>query len=237
MEHPLGHRRSKTDEHIRKHPLTAYTVPAEPTSVFGGMNWYSNFDNPVYDHITRKFWVGRGNLGFIRGGHAIAFKPPSLIDPVSWWKYYDQGQEGACVGFSISHGSSLHNRVRYQARWLYQKAQEIDEWDDTPPEEGTSVRAGLEVLRTLGHVKTARFRFFQGDTPKIEHGIEAYKWATSVEQIVEVLGSQEYLNRVGGIPFLNSWGKDYPHIVYMPFEVVDRLIREDGEFGLVTDRK
>jgi hypothetical protein len=45
---------------------------------------------------------------------------------------------------------SLLNRKRYDAGWLYHEAQRIDEW---PGEDydGTSVRAGMDVLRTEGH--------------------------------------------------------------------------------------
>jgi hypothetical protein len=38
------------------------------------------------------------------------------------------------------------------------------------------------------------------------------------------------------VDILNSWGRGYPHLVRMPVTVLDRLLREDGEMTLVTDR-
>ena len=42
--------------------------------------------------------------------------------------------------------------------------------------------------------------------------------------------------QLGAVPLLNSWGRGYPHVVWMPDAVFDRMIREDGEVALVTDR-
>ena len=40
----------------------------------------------------------------------------------------------------------------------------------------------------------------------------------------------------GAVRILNSWGRGYPHRVWMPNETLQRLIDEDGEVALVTDR-
>jgi hypothetical protein len=68
---------------------------------------------------------------------------------------YNQGTEGACVGFGSSWMSSILNRSLYDARWLWDRAKERDEWADTNPGDnnGTSVRAAMDVLRLVGHVK------------------------------------------------------------------------------------
>lgn len=34
-----------------------------------GVNWYSNFDTPVW--INKETWIGQGDLGTIRGGHCV----------------------------------------------------------------------------------------------------------------------------------------------------------------------
>ena len=109
-----------------------------------------------------------------------------------WWKQHDQGAEGACVGFGCSAMMSVTNHYqrlqstgrdityRYASRWLYLEAQGIDEWPETPPEEGTSVRAGAEILRARGH------RRVQGGVAGPEnpaHGIAAYRWATVVDEV------------------------------------------------------
>jgi hypothetical protein len=104
----------------------------------------------------------------------------------NWRVFYDQGNEGACVGFSSSLMMSILNRTAYDAHWLYTKAQLADEWPETPPEEGTSVRAGMDVLRLVGH----RRRLLSGTNgsgvsyvPDLQHGILENRWATSVDQI------------------------------------------------------
>ena len=40
----------------------------------------------------------------------------------------------------------------------------------------------------------------------------------------------------GAVRILNSWGRGYPHRVWMPDETLQRLIDEDGEVALITDR-
>ncbi len=104
----------------------------------------------------------------------------TLALPYAYRPKYDQGAEGACVGFSASWAMSILNRRFYDAGWLYREAQKIDEW---PGESysGTSVRAGMEVLRSLGH------RFLHNHAhehaPQVEDGIDEYRWATTVEEV------------------------------------------------------
>jgi len=197
-------------------------------------------------------------------------------------EFYNQGQEGACVGFAVSWGMSiLNNRMRYDARRLYREAQMIDEWDDTPPAEGTSVRAALDVLRNRGHWSVNRRNRISID-PALEWGIKENRWATLVDEIrTTVEGVNEHvptpvflgvnwysnfdnpvihrgewwigrteLGRIRGghavciykvsdyrqaVGIVNNWGKSYP-LVWMPYDTLQRLLSEDGEAGLVTDR-
>ena len=78
-----------------------------------------------------------------------------------WREFYNQGQEGACVGFGSSEMMSILNHRRYDARWLWNEAKKIDEWPDTNPgdDNGTSVRAAMDVLRTEGHIREGRTDF------------------------------------------------------------------------------
>ena len=39
-----------------------------------------------------------------------------------------------------------------------------------------------------------------------------------------------------GVPMLNSWGRGYPHVVLLMDEAGQRILHEDGEFGMITDR-
>lgn len=110
-----------------------------------------------------------------------------------WWhKQHDQGQEGSCVGFGCSAMMSITNHLqrlkttgqdityRYAARWLYGEAQLVDEWAETPPEEGTSVRAGCDILRLRGHRRVQRS---VTGPEMIEHGISANRWAVNHDEI------------------------------------------------------
>jgi hypothetical protein len=241
MAKPLG-RRPPTDwEHVEKFPLTLATLPTPPVPVVFGINWYSNFDNPVKGSDGR-FWIGRStNLGTIRGGHAICAKPEGIADLDGWWDFYDQGSEGACVGFSESRCMSLLNRARYAAQWLYYEAQKIDSWPGggypgaDPFYEGTECRAGFETLRLRGHR-----RVYSGKTYPVDpaNGISTYRWGTLSDVLAALRNPAitRHYDQIGGIPLLNSWGRSYPHRVWIPLAVVDRLLHEDGEAGVVTDK-
>jgi hypothetical protein len=229
----LGRRVPTDDNHIRKFPLTLETVPSVPTPVVIGINWYSSFDNYVYDKSTRKYWIARdGNLGTIRGGHCVCLKPSSVPDATGWYDWFDQGNEGACVGFGSARAMSLVYRKKFDPEWLYVEAQNADEWDDTPPEEGTSVRAAFDILRTKGGVTTAR-----GNRGPVDgkYGVLENRWARTVDEVIACLASPNYY-KIGGIPFLNSWGRGYPHLTYIPLEVLQRVLNEDGEAAVWTPK-
>jgi hypothetical protein len=114
---------------------------------------------------------------------------------------YDQGREGACVGFASSWMVSILNRRRYDARWLWDRAKEVDEWPQTNPGDGkgTSVRAAMDVLRTQGHARIVR-----GHTQPCSpaDGLLENRWATNVDGIRAaisdgvpvVLGANWYVN-------------------------------------------
>lgn len=157
----LGRREPTDWEHVEKYPVRA--LLADPKSAMAVAPWGS-------EHALGLPW---------------------------WWETHDQGQEGACVGFGCSAMMSVTNHrqrllttgrdvtYRYESRWLYHEAQEIDEW---PGEdyEGTSVRAGCEVLRAQGHRRVQRMTA----EPNPSHGIAAYRWATTVHEIRSAIYSE-----------------------------------------------
>lgn len=230
MSKGLGRRKPTDWKHVERYPLTAVGVEAAAGPVVWGINWYSNFDRPVYDASTDEYWIGKGDLGTIRGGHAIAEPYAGAGDLDKWYIFYDQGQEGACVGFSLSRAMSWLNRKSYDGFWLYHEAQKIDEWEGENYE-GTSVRAACNVLKTVGHS-----RVYDGRTlnPSEQHGIQAYRWATDINDVLNVVGGIQ--KERGAITFRNSWGMSYPHKVWLPAETAQRLIDEDGEVAVITDR-
>jgi hypothetical protein len=155
----LGRRPPTDFTHVERYPLTAAPTLLKPTPVVIGVNWYAAFDDPQQDSSGR-YWIARGyrpggSLGRIRGGHCVCLKPKGVNDSVRRQVFYDQGVQGSCVGFGISRMMTILNGGKlYLARWLWDKAKAQDEWAETNPgdDEGTSVRAGLDVLRTQGHV-------------------------------------------------------------------------------------
>ena len=137
---------------------------------------------------------------------------------------------------------SLLNRKRYDARWLWDWAKETDEWPETNPgdDEGTSVRAACDILRSRGHVPGGRLRGAQLQAARpggasAAEGITVYRWAKTVDEVHGVLKSPAN-DHAGAVRILNSWGRGYPHRVWMPDETLQRLIDEDGEVALITDR-
>lgn len=213
---------------------------------------------------------------------------PDTVDHVehtlslpSWARdFYDQGAEGACVGFGSSQMMSILNRRRYDARWLWNQAKLVDEWPDTNPgdDEGTSVRAAMDVLRAAGHVRVLRGH----DEPvALGEGIQENRWATEVDEVRTAIskgvpvtigvnwyeafdapgpyksasdffvGVNGELGRIRGghcvcvfaasdrrqaVGFANNWGRFYPRKTWMPYHVLERLLTEDGEAAVVTDR-
>lgn len=253
MPGALGRKVPTDFEHVEKYPLRAVISDVVATKVpFAiGVNWYTDFDNPVqYDFVTQtgtisKRWVVAkdGIRGSIRGGHCVCIKPGSRSDPLDWWDFYNQGSEGACVGYGVSRMMSMLNRKLYNPRWLWDWAKSIDEWSDTNPgdNEGTSVRAGLDIARDRGHViwedpqKNLDWQERYNLSPVTQEGISTYRWTTSVDEMRAVLACA-LCERMECFPFLNSWGRDYPHIVWMPYSVMQRLIDEYGEVAIITDR-
>ena len=87
------------------------------------------------------------------------------------WENFDQGAEGACVGFGVAHElaarpaevQGLSNQFAKEE--IYWPAQKSDRWDGgsypgaNPFYEGTSVLAGVKVARKLGYFHSYRWAF------------------------------------------------------------------------------
>ncbi|TDD07546.1 hypothetical protein E1181_08955 [Saccharopolyspora terrae] len=230
--------------HLENYPLTAESQPAAPVPVVIGVNWYAEFDHPTADGDGDEFVAREGvsSLTRIRGGHAVCLEPGGEPDRERWWKFYDQGSEGACVGFAWSRCMTILNDELYSGRWLWDRAKDRDEWPDTNPGDsnGTSCRAAAEVLASVGHVDWEDSYADDDHTERANYvaevgdGIEVFRWARSVDQVHTALGNSR-ADELGAVPILNSWGTGYPHRVWMPDEVLERLMREDGEIAIPTD--
>lgn len=101
-----------------------------------------------------------------------------------WHWNWDQGYEGACVGFGTSMMLSILNgkNIRYAARWLWQLSKDIDGLDDTQrgDDGGTLVSAACDILRAKGHRVLK-----QGEMQPVDktQGIKTNRWATSVDEL------------------------------------------------------
>lgn len=233
----LGRREPTDNVHLEKYPLTATTMPTKPVPVSCGSNWYQGFDTPVQRNDGA--WLpefSSGTWGNVRGGHEWCLKPPSMVDLVEWWRKLDQGNEGACVGYALTRMMMLLNRKTFNPNWLYEQAKIVDEW---PGEnyDGTSGRAGCDVLRTLGHVIWRGEKVF---APVLDFGISANRWATSVDDIARCLDPEhngQRITKLGYVTLLNSWGQSYPHYTKVSLDTLDRLVfRENGDATMVADR-
>lgn len=241
---------SATMEHIDKYPLQVdgYQYSGGPSSMVAGINWYGNFDSPVPLRVrgANRMAIGAGDLGRIRGGHAVCLRHRKLRDLTAWWHYYNQLAEGRCVEFAKLRMLTQMDRIRYDitSRWHYHTAQESDEWrgcylgHDGEAYEGTSVRAGLEVLRAHGAIRSRPrgAAVSAEEAPTLvdpARGIQTYRWATSWDQVRQALEVPDYMP---GVPMNNSWGRSYPREVLLLDEAGERVLREDGEFGIVSDR-
>lgn len=247
MARPLGARLPVEKPYAEKFPLSALpatAIPRVPVTI--GVNWYTNFDTPVartFGTLVRYFVGQTKTLGSVRGGHCVCVKSGNYSDPLGWWDFYDQGSEGACVGFGSSRMMSLLNRKRFDARWLWDIAKTVDPWPETNPgdDEGTSVDAAMQVLRARGHVPWSStylgrtWDVRDTEQPVSSEGVGSYRWATTIDEVRAVL--QSSLNdQLQAVPFLNSWGREYPHVTWLPYPVLERLLAENGEVALVVDR-
>ena len=217
-------------EHIEKYPvrvLSLLEMPSAPPMTIG-IPWYRSF---MEDQLVKRdrIWYIKDASGGVLGGHAICVPSQWRSDRDAWRKFYNQRDTGECVGYSTSRMMTILNRERYDAPWLYFNAQD-NAGQPRDDQAGTYLRSAGEVLRLSGHKEP-----LQKD-PQAEQGIAAYRWAQNIDDMRRVLQSPIHDKR-NAFPLLNSWGMDYPHVVWMPYEVAEQVIfQQDGEAMVVTDR-
>lgn len=178
-------------------------------------------------------------------------KPKSYTWACPTW--LDQGQEGACVGFSWSHELAgkpkpVAGITNTSARKLYKLAQTLDEW---PGENysGTSVLAGAKAVSSQGFMSEYRWAFGIDDLIlAVGHAGPAViglkwwdgMWNVDSQGFVRATGTV-----VGGHAILcigvnvtkryfilhNSWGKTWGvnGECKVSFDDMDKLLKDQGE--------
>jgi hypothetical protein len=116
-------------------------------------------------------------------GYPIRATIDPSVEPRSYtWRcntWIDQGAEGSCVGHACAHEIAARPKVlgadSALARHIYHEAQKIDPWPGgsypgaSPRYEGTSILAGVKMLRSMGY-------------------IQEYRWAFGLEDLVLAVG-------------------------------------------------
>lgn len=226
MEGMLGWMPPTDRAHEMVYALEAAPI-AKPGPVVVGIPWYVAFDQPE-QASDRSWWIGRkADWGVVRGGHAVCLRPPATRDVLSAYLHYNQGNEGACVGFATARAATLFNRRLYSGFMQYEAAKRNDQWIGENYV-GSSVNGGLQGLRLEG---AWPMRAGKAYGPRLADGIVQFRWAKSVEEVMQALGSSE-----GYVRILNSWGAGYPKEVRLSLEGLRRLMGENGEFGVPVDR-
>jgi hypothetical protein len=103
---------------------------------------------------------------------AVAALPPSVDLRRPWWAIDDQGATGSCVGWASAEGvvrfhmvgaGRLAKNQMLSARYVWMAAKETDEFTQRPAsfieEDGTSLKAAMDVCRKFGVVTTALLPF------------------------------------------------------------------------------
>jgi hypothetical protein len=232
---PLGRRPPSDWVHVERHALLAGPALTRPTPVVMGTLWPVEADTPVFDSRGTA-WIRGPFSGRSRGGHAYCLEAHAMHDSTANWDWWNQVSEGICVSEGITRCAALLFRRRFQPRPLYDIAQLRDEFSDTPPEEGTSVRAGFDVWRTVGLVPARRGEDHWESASDVKERapdatvkVKANRWATSAQEVLDALGTPGR----DWVTVLNSWGRDgYPHRARMSADNLQWLIERDGEAGI-----
>jgi hypothetical protein len=218
---------------------------------------YPILDRQVhFDDASRNYGIMR-QLGAPRKLNKRIWKPG--LSPL------DQGREGQCVifGWGAELAASPH-RYEIDSQWCrlhWPLVQAKDREMGNDFSDGASVLAGAKTMQMLGNVKSYYWGFGINDVLQTlsRRGpvILGINWYASMYETDELGLVTVEGNRVGGhcilangiwpnhplfkedvVVWTNSWGSDYGinGRGYIPVESLSRLLREDGEACIPTDR-
>jgi hypothetical protein len=201
-------------------------------------------------------------------GRRIEFDPASRAFPIRTligekplrsytWRcdvQLDQGPYGACVGFSWAAELAARPKVVADIGYddgmrIYRRAQLLDPWPETPPEEGSSVLAGAKVVREEGKILEYRWAFglWEALLAIGWHGPTVFgiPWRAGMmhpdgDGMIRAIGPIEghHAILVNGISVRrelvrmhNSWGAEWGlnGDAFISFDDLGQLLEDDGE--------
>jgi hypothetical protein len=173
----------------------------------------------------------------------------------------DQGNVGACVGFSWAHELAAKPEVvpnidNLAGMQIYNRAQLLDQWSDTPPQEGSSVLAGAKTVTEQGHLIEYRWAFGLNDLldtlSQFGPAVLGINWYSGMMNPDNAGWIRPTGSIVGGHAILavginvehkavmlhNSWGPEWGLAghAWIPFTDLDRLLQEHGEACIPVTR-
>ena len=252
---PLG-RRAPTDwRHYEKFPLTAATTPTTPTPVAIGVNWYEDFDKPVQK--GSRYWIGL-NPKQLGKRPRRALRLPRARRPARRQRRDRPPAAGQpeLVGLLRPGPRGRVRRLRLLAHDEPAQPQALrrplavglGQVDRRVGRDQPRRRRGHERARRVRHPARARPRAVEGRPSRGAATSSATRRSPRPARASPSTGGPRPstrsttssrarpTTRAGAVRILNSWGRGYPHRVWMPDETLQRLIDEDGEVALVTDR-
>lgn len=184
-------------------------------------------------------------------------------------EWFDQGSEGACVGYSLGHELAARPSEvkgitdKFILEDIYWEAQKIDPWNGgaypkaSPKYEGTSVLAGVKIIKDLGYIEEYRWAFTLDDVLYgLGHNgpaVLGIPWFEDmyypdedgfIKPTGRMVGGHAILARAvnikkGYVTLRNSWGKSWGEDgdCYVSFEDLEKLLNNRGECCFLMHRK
>lgn len=209
------------------------------------------FDERSFNYPIREFVRGKAR--------------PSYTWRADTW--LDQGPDGACVGFACAHEivakPKEYTGIDYSVGMeIYHAAQRIDPWPGgsypsaSPRYEGTSILAGVKVLKNLGYIDEYRWAFGVQDlavaVARFGPAIVGVPWYsnmfdTDTEGFLKPTGQvvgghailvRGYNKRRNEFLVRNSWGKNWGvnGDFKLTYQDMDYLLKQDGEAVIPVKR-
>lgn len=238
MSRALGRNTPSDFSHVVASPLDASAL-VTPRSVTIGVNWYTDFDPENLKLIDGSYHLPEATAikGTIRGGHCVSLAPMGFANTPAkvaflerLWVFYNQLKEGACEGFGHSHSQSVDlyltegKALTFDALQLYDNGRRVE--GRFPTGEGACNKGIVEALLAYGISPQSRAECAreEDDSPYIKP-VSTVKWTKDAQEVCAAL------NRPGAeaVPLLNSWGREYPMVVWCPVSTLARVLDEDGE--------